>query len=150
MKKFIFKKYLDEEIVQFVKLLSKNNYKITMYSDNYGYMNVEIESNNIPCKAKSLKENNNCIDTDKLKGSITVPANNKKSSRMCWFCKYTGGTILTSNPPKVQCSISNEYRNTYDTCNLPDEVIIKETGCNPDEFRKDISEMHTVCVDYLL
>ena len=146
MTKFIFKKYSDEEIVQFIKLLSKNNYKITVHSDIYGHMHLEVE---IKDSSRLTSNTDKHTDNKDIEGCITT-LKGSNSSRMCWFCKYTGGTILTSNPPKMQCGISKEYKNTYDTCNLSDETIINKTGCNPDEFRKDTSDMHTVRVDCLL
>lgn len=36
----------------------------------------------------------------------------------CGICNKTDGLCYTSNPPKVRCTISGEFRNYDDACNI--------------------------------
>jgi len=44
----------------------------------------------------------------------------------CGNCDKTDGVIYTSNPPKVKCSISNEYHFFEDQCNVLSSAIAKD------------------------
>ena len=51
------------------------------------------------------------------------------STKTCGNCEHNDGVLYTSNPPKVKCTITNEYHYNNDICTLDFVPVVRCKDC---------------------